>query len=150
MSFWSLGAIFAVLVSGVVVDGDSIARCLGWPLSFARGVPVDLHDWLQLSRRLLAAAASILLIVLVWRAWRTQGAHKAVVRGATTVAAIFCAEIAVGVFMLARSSSLLLLGIYVALAAALWASSVALVVLTGLSYSDSSEARLSPQQANAA
>ena len=83
LSLWTLGAIFAVLVSGVVVDGDSIARCLGWPLSFVRQVPVDLHGWLQLSRRLLAGAASILLIAVVWRARRTQYAHAAIVRAAT-------------------------------------------------------------------
>ena len=150
LSLWMLGAIFAVLVSGVVVDGDSIARCLGWPLYVVRRVPVDLHGWLQLSRRLLAGAASILLVAVVWQAWRTQRAQAAIVRGATMVGVVFLAEISVGAFMLTRGSNFLMLGIYVALAAALWASSVVLVVLAGLPSSDSAEARFRPVQATAA
>lgn len=150
LSLWAMGAIFAVLVSGVIVDGDSIARCLGWPLYFARRVPVDLHGWLQLSRRVLAGGASLLLIAVVWQAWRTQREHTTIVRAATVVAIVFSAEIALGLFMLARGSNLLLLGIYVALAAALWASSVVLVVLTGLPSSDSAETGHRPAQANAA
>jgi hypothetical protein len=66
------------------------------------------------------------------------------------VGVFFFAEISVGTLMLTRGSNLLLLGIYVALAAALWASSVALVVLAGLPSSDSAGARLSPAQATAA
>lgn len=150
LSLWALGAIFVVLVSGVVVDGDSIARCLGWPLSFAHRVPVDLRGWLQLSRRVLGGAAGILLVAVVWQAWRTQRAQAAIVRGATMVGVFFVAEIVVGVFMLARGSNLLMLGIYVALAAALWASSVVLVVLAGLPSSDSAKALLRPVQASAA
>ena len=150
LSFWTSGAIFAVLVSGVVVDGDSIARCLGWPLYVVRWVPVDLHGWLQLSRRVLAGAASILLITVVWQAWRTPRAQTAIVRGATMLGVFFFAEISVGALMLTRGSNLLMLGIYVALAAALWASSVVLVVLSGLPSSDSAEARFRPVQATAA
>jgi heme A synthase len=150
LSLWTLGAIFAVLVSGVVVDGDSIARCLGWPLYSVRWFPVDLRGWLQLSRRLLAGAASVLLIAVVWQAWRAQRTQAAIVRGATIVGVCFFAEISVGVLMLARGSSLLLLGLYVALAAALWASAVALVVLAGSPSPDLAEARLSPVQATGA
>jgi heme a synthase len=150
LSLWTLGAIFVVLVSGVIVDGDSIARCLGWPLYFARRVPIDLRGWLQLSRRVFAAGASLLIITVVWQAWRTQRSRATIVHSAMTFGAVFVAEITVGVYMLARGSNLLLLGIYVALAAALWTSSVVLVVLAGLPSSDSAEAGLRPVQATAA
>ena len=150
LSLWTLTAIFVVLVSGVIVDGDSIARCLGWPLPFVRSLPVDLRGWLQLSRRLFAGVASIPLILVVWQAWRTQRARAAILRGATMLGVFFLAEISIGAFMLMRGSNLLMLGIYVALAAALWASSVVLVVLAGLPISDSAEAGLRPVQATAA
>jgi cytochrome c oxidase assembly protein subunit 15 len=150
LSLWMSGAIFAVLVSGVVVDGDSIARCLGWPLYFVRWAPIDLHGWLQLSRRLFAGAASVLIIAVFLQAWRTQRTQAAIVRGATMVGVFFFAEISVGAVMLARGSNLLLLGIYVALAAALWASSVALVVWAASPYSDVVRARISAAQATAA
>jgi heme A synthase len=150
LSLWTLVAIFAVLVSGVVVDGDSIARCLGWPLDFVRRVPVDLHGWLQLSRRLLAGVASIMVITVIWQAWRTQRARAAILRGATLVGVFFFAEISVGALMLTRGSNLFLLMVYVAMAAALWTSATVLAVLAGLPSSDSAEARHSPAQATAA
>ncbi len=150
LSLWTLGAIFVVLVSGVVVDGDSIARCLGWPLSFAHRLPVDLRGWLQLSRRVFGGTAGILLVIVVWQAWRTQRAQAAIVRGATMLGVFFCAELSVGAFVLARGSNLLTLGVYVALAAALWASSAVLVVLAALPASDLREARLGSAQSTAA
>ncbi len=149
-SLWTSTAIFGVLVSGVVVDGDSIARCLGWPLPFTRSVPVDVRGWLQLSRRLFAGASSILPIIVLWRAWRTQRARTAILRAATMLAVFFFAEISMGAFILTHGSNLVMLVIYVALAAALWASSVVLVVLTGLPSSDSVETKLGQVQATAA
>ncbi len=142
LTLWTSGAIFVVLVSGVVVDADSIARCLGWPLSLTHWVAVDPRGWLQLSRRLFGGAAGILLIAVVWRAWRTQRVQAAIVRGATMLGIFFLAEISVGVFMLVRGSNLWMLGLYVALAAALWASSVVLIVLAGLPSLNSREVRL--------
>ncbi len=144
LSLGTSAAIFVVLVSGVVVDGDSVARCLGWPLHFATSLPVDLRSWLQFSRRLFAGAASLLILSVVWQAWRAQYARAALLRGATMLGMVFLAEVSIGTFMLMRGANLLMLGIYVALAAALWGSSVVLVVLAGLPVSGLAETEISP------
>jgi cytochrome c oxidase assembly protein subunit 15 len=133
LTLWTLVAVFIVLVSGVLVaDTDSPVRCLGWPLYSGRLIPVDPRGWLQLARRLVGAVASILVIAVVVQAWRTQRGQTAILRAATVVGVLLVAETMVGALMAAGGLGVLLMVIYVAMTAALWALLVVLAVLAGL------------------
>jgi heme A synthase len=120
-------ATFALLVSGVLVaESGSIERCLGWPL-LAGGT-----SSLLVGRRLLAAAVAILIVALVWQAWRTQRRQRPVFGAAMGAGLIFLAHIAAGALLANQGSSLPLLVIYAATVTAVWALLVAVVVLAGL------------------
>jgi cytochrome c oxidase assembly protein subunit 15 len=133
LSIGTLAMVFIVLVSGVLVaDAGSITRCVGWSLYGTGSAPVDLRDWLQMTRLLVAGLASILAAVVVVHAWRTQRKQTAIVSAATVMGVLFLAETIAGALMAMGGFSVALLVIYVATAAAVWASLVVLAVLAGL------------------
>jgi cytochrome c oxidase assembly protein subunit 15 len=143
LSIGTLAMVFIVLVSGVLVaDAGSIVRCLGWSLYGGGWVPVDSHDWFQMARRLVAGLASILAVAVVVQAWRTQRTQAALLAAATVMGILFLVETTVGALMAMRGFSVTLLVIYVATAAAVWASLVVLVVLAGLVSLTPAEERL--------
>ena len=136
LTFWTLGAIYLVLVSGVLVAGKgSLTRCLGWPMW--RELAMDLPGWPQAVRRLLAVMASLLIVVAVVQAWRTQRRHKGLQFVATVVGFLFLVEITLGALMLVVDVTIFMLVIYVATAAALWAMMVVLAVMAGLASASS-------------
>jgi heme A synthase len=91
-----------------------------------------LRRWLQMTRRLIAGVASILIAAAVVQAWRTQQNHPQVRRIATATGVVALIETLVGALMLARGPTTPLLVVYTAAAAALWGLLVILVILTGL------------------
>jgi heme A synthase len=129
LALWTLGAVFVVLVSGVLVAANgSPLRCLGWPL-YAGGWPVaEGRQWLQLARRLLAGASGFLVIAIVVHGCRRPGAIRVT---ASVAGACFVIEVLVGLLMALCDSPVSLQVIHATVAAALWASLVALVVLAG-------------------
>jgi heme a synthase len=133
LALGTLILVFLVLTSGVLVAASgSPLRCLGWPL-YGGGWPVaEGRQWLQLARRVLAAVAGVSVIALVVEAWRRRAGPGAIVPTATAAGLFFLAEVVVGGLMVVHDPSLALQVIHAALAAALWASLVALVVLAAL------------------
>jgi cytochrome c oxidase assembly protein subunit 15 len=142
LALWTLLAVFVVLVSGVLVAASgSPMRCLGWPL-YAGDWPVaEGRQWLLLARRGLAILASFLIVAVAVQAWRRAGATRVT---AIVVGAWFVMEMIVGLLMALYGSPIFLRIAHAAVAAALWASLVVLVVLTGLASSaPTEESRLS-------
>ena len=130
---WTLVAVFAVLVSGVLVaQGGSIVRCLGWPLFTRQFALPDSPGWPHVARHLIAGVTTALIVAVVVQAWRTQPQTAAILPVATAMGVLSLTEIAVGALMVARGFSLFLLVMYVAAAAALWGLLVVLAVLAGL------------------
>lgn len=130
-SLWALGAVFIVLVSGVLVAGrGSLTRCLGWPMWRLAGN--DLPGWPQAARLLMAGVASVLIVVVVIHVRSRERKHLPLLRTAAAVGVLFLAEMTAGVLMLVGGFTILLLAIYVAVAAALWGLLVALAVLSGI------------------
>lgn len=133
LTLWTVGAVFFVLVSAVLVaESGSLTRCFGWPLYNESMALVDLRGWLQLARRLVAGIASIMILAIVVQAWRTQRGNPPVRRAAMLVGVFFLLEIFIGVMMLVSGFAIFLLVIYVAAATALWARLIVLVTLIGL------------------
>ena len=140
LTLWTVGAVFFVLVSAVLVaTSGSSARCLGFPLFNEPLVLNDLRGWLLLARRVIAVAGAVLIVAVAFQAWRTQRAQPAIVRAASLVGILFLAEATIGVLMLTGGFARFLLVAYVTAAAALWAMLVVLVVLAGLASSTRSD-----------
>jgi len=133
LTLWTAGAVFFVLVSGVLVaTSGSLVRCLGYPLYNEPLILSDLRGWLLLARRLIAGASAVLIAVIVIQAWRTQRGQPEIRRAASLVGVLLLAEALIGILMLTSGFAPFLLIAFVAVAAALWAMVVVLVVLTGL------------------
>lgn len=142
LTLWTVGAVFFVLVSAVLVAGSgSLTRCLGWPLYNESMTLVDLRGWLVLARRLVAGIASIMILAIVVQAWRTQRGSPPVLCAAMLVGVFFLLEIFVGMMMLISGFAVFLLVIYVAAATALWAGLIVLVALIGLESAVPADAR---------
>lgn len=130
---WTLGVVFVVLVSGVLVaDSGSLERCLGWPPYGGRWAPAGGLGWLQMVRSLIAGLATILVVAVVVQAWRTQHKNRAIPRVATAIGVSLLAETLIAALMPSQDGAVALLVTQVATAAALWAMLVALVGLAGL------------------
>jgi cytochrome c oxidase assembly protein subunit 15 len=129
LTLWTLVAVFVVVVSGVLVaTSGSVVRCLSWP---QYGGPLELttgRGWLDLARRLLAGATSILVMLVVVLGWREPGAVR---RTAMATGLLFVAELVLGALLVVVGATNYLQVVYVALAAAFWTSLVVLVVLVG-------------------
>jgi heme A synthase len=130
---WTLVAVFAVLVSGVLVaQGGPIVRCLGWPLFTRQFARPDSPGWPHLARHLVAGVTALLIVAVVVQAWRTQPRASSIRPVATSLGVMFLTEIAIGALMVTRGFSLFLLVTYVVVAAILWGLLVVLAVLAGL------------------
>jgi cytochrome c oxidase assembly protein subunit 15 len=130
LALWTLVAVFVVLVSGVLVaTSGSAVRCLSWPLYGSPLELIDARGWLDLARRLLAGAVSILILVVVVQAWRGP---RTIRRTALVTGLLFLTETVLGALLVVGGSTVYLQVVYVALAAAFWTSLVMLAVLIGL------------------
>jgi heme A synthase len=145
LALWTVVAVFVVLVSGVLVAASgSPARCLGWPLYTGEWPVAEGRQWLQLARRLLAGASGFLLIAVVVHGWRRPGAIRVT---AIVVGACFVIEVLLGLLMALYDSPVLLQVAHATVAATLWASLVALVVLAGTAFSAPTQGRSAAQVA---
>jgi heme A synthase len=91
-------------------------------------VPQDLAGWPQVARLLLSAAAALLVVAVVARAWRSPRLRRL----AALAGLLFIFEMALGGLILVAGATPWLLVPYVPVAAALWGSLVALAALARL------------------
>lgn len=146
LTLWTLAAIFVVLVSGAVVAGSESTRgCIGWPLCNGRLFPTDLHGWVHMTHRFVVGAASILVVIVMVQAWRTQRTQAAILPAATVMGVLFFAQALVGALKTTMGFPVFLLALHVATAAAVWAAMVVLVVLIGLAGRTAEEEKMEAQ-----
>lgn len=127
-------AIFLMIVSGALVVGsNSTYACSGWPLCNGQLIPSNLNGLLHMFHRfmVLVASLSLLRIYILSRPRRQliEPAQKAL----KTVVWLFLGQALVGALKVSLAFPVWLLGLHVALAAAVWASSIvfsSLAVLT--------------------
>ena len=130
---WAAGLTYVTLLSGIAAaDPGSIERCFGWPMFIGGGAPVDVYDWLQLARRVLAVAAGILVIATVVQTWRTQRHQARMTRTAAWLGLAFVVEALLSVFTPMLGYFILLKVLYSAAAGITWALLIVLLVQTGL------------------
>jgi heme a synthase len=133
LALGTLILVFVVLVSGVLVAASgSPLRCLGWPLYGGAWPVAEGRQWLQVARGALAVVAGASVLAVAVQAWRGRPGLGAIQLIATAAGLFFLAEAVVGALMVLYEPALALQVIHAALAAALWASLVALAVWAGL------------------
>jgi heme a synthase len=123
----ALVALLAMYAGGILVTGKgSFTRCLGWPIGPV--IATDLAGWPQTARFALAALTGLLIVAVVAQGLGAPGGRPILRRLAAVVGVAFLVEMATGAFIRTGGGSALVLVIYVAVAAVLWASLVALAV----------------------
>jgi protoheme IX farnesyltransferase len=131
-SLLTLGLVFTLLVSGIVLSGSDLAgACAGWPLCNGSVIPQDPAVWLSLVHRLIVLVAGSVLVALLVRAWRSQRTQTAVIVATTSAAVLFFAQALLGAKMV-QGFPAYLLGLHEATAVAAWAALVIQVSAVGL------------------
>lgn len=124
--------VYSVLVSGVLVSRPgALMRCLNWPGVVGLGRPEDLFGWLYLARFALGLLASVLIVVLVVQAWKSQRHNPLLVRDTTIAGVLLAIATAIGVLMPTPDNGIVMPALSMATAAALWAVLVAVVMRSG-------------------
>ncbi len=133
LALGSTAAVYAVLVSGVLVARDhSVVRCLGWPDLLSFGAPADGFDQLQLARLVLALLATGLVLATALQAWRTQSARPKLRRHAAIAAALLLAACVTSMLTPSPDPGFVAPLITMICAGSLWASMVAIWVRSAL------------------
>lgn len=128
----TLGAVFAVMLTGSLVSATGAGQaCMGWPLC-AGGLPSSPLGWVDLFHRFLTAAASGLILAQFIRAWKSQRTQPVQLVTATGVFVLFLGQVMVGGLKVSRGFPADLVGLHAAASAALWAVQVILATAAGL------------------
>ncbi len=137
-----LAATFIVMVSGIFVAGIGAgALCKSWPLCSGQLLPATPLQWVEIVHRLTTAAASILVVALLYTAWRAERTQRVILAAATASVFLFFSQVLVGAVKVARAYPVDLVGLHAATTAAVWAALIVLVVAIGLAKRTEEEER---------
>lgn len=134
LTLWTLVVIFAVLVTGAIVVGTrSTFACLGWPLCSGQLIPSQLHAWIQMGHRALVAVAAVMVVAVTLKARRLKAVSSRTIRLTANLAAgLFFTQVIIGALKVNLIFPTVLMGMHVAVAAAVWAALIALAVMVGM------------------
>lgn len=124
LSLLALLAVTLLTFGGSLVDG---ASCASWPLC----VPAGIGDAAQLFHRVSAGFTAILMLALVFEAWRTQRDHRWLLPLTSVTVTLFFAEVFVGAIQATRGLPLQFQVLHTLTAVAVWGGLVAQVVAAG-------------------
>jgi heme A synthase len=99
-----LATFVLIVIGGIVRVSDSGLGCgpagsgtEGWPLCEGRVVPfLQTHAVIEFSHRVAATVVAILILVMVWRAFRSLREHRWIVRGSVVAGVLVLAQAALG------------------------------------------------------
>lgn len=133
LSLLTLGAVFALMITGAVVSTSGAATvCSGWPLCNGFQFPQGTLEWLAIVHRLLTAIAGFLVSALFVRAWRTERHNVAPLVASTIVVVLFYAQVLMGALEVANRFPAYLVGLHVATSVGIWATLIVLVTVNGM------------------
>lgn len=136
---WTLALFGAVLLLTVVGRLLTItgawAFCKGWPVC----IPTAPPGWLKLLHFALAGLTSVVMLLVLRKAWREQRDHRLIHPLTTVTAVLFFGQAFVGAIMVTRAVSFHLIFLHGMTAVALWISLVALVLIAGMQARDLKE-----------
>ena len=128
LTLFVLVAVFLVTIGGrlIALNGATVA-CTGWPFCQPNGT----LGWMQLFHRISAGFAGILMLYLLYRAWRDVRDHRLLLPLATLTGVLFFAQVFVGAMEVTRGFPLYLMLLHSLTVVALWAGLLGLVVVSG-------------------
>jgi protoheme IX farnesyltransferase len=123
-------SVYALLITGAIVTGTHAgAACEGWPLCNGSLTPSSTLGLLHMGHRYVAAAVGLMIVGAVVQAWRLRRANTPVVVTAAVTGALFLGQVLVGRENVLRGFPIVLNGLHIATAAAVWAGMVVFAVL---------------------
>ena len=132
LSLLTLAALFLLLVSGLVVAGaQATTACTSWPLCDGGLFPQDAVGWIHMSHRLLVAITGVLMVALMWKAWRTQRTQIPILVATTATVTLFYAQALMGAKLVIGFPAYLLV-LHESTAVAVWAVVFVLLACLGL------------------
>ncbi len=128
LTLFVLVAVFMVTIGGRLVSIIGATDvCTGWPLCQPQG----LAGWMQLFHRISAGFAGVLMVYLLYRAWRDERDHRVLLPLATLTVVLFFAQVFVGAIQVTRGFPVYLTVLHSLTVVALWAGLVGLVLASG-------------------
>ncbi len=128
LAFLTLLAVFLLMIGGRLVSAHgSFDSCTGWPLCNPQGTT----GWGLLFHRFSAGVAAILMLSLLFHAWKTQRDHRLLLPLTSTTAVLFFAQAFSGAIMATRGFDSAYQIFHALTAVALWAALLGLVVAAG-------------------
>ena len=122
-------AVFFVTVLGrIVTVNGAWAFCVGWPLCS----PTMPLGYLKLAHVLLVGMASVLMILLLRKAWREQRDQNVLLPLTTVTGVLFFGQALIGSIIVTRAYPLHLVVLHTMTAIALWISLGVLVIASGV------------------
>lgn len=125
--FTFLAVVLLTAGGRMVAFGASGADCASWPLC----LPANISGLEQILHRLSAGFASLLMLALLFHAWRTQRDHRLLLPLTTVTVTLFFAQAFVGAILVTRNFSADLQVMHALTAFTVWVSLTALVVTAG-------------------
>ena len=129
LTLFILVAVFLVTIGGrLILINSATEVCSGWPLCQPQGT----SGWMQMFHRVSAGFASILMLYLLYRAWRDMRDHRVLLPLATLTVILFFAQVFIGAMEVTRGFPLYLIVLHALTVLALWIGMLGLVFLSGL------------------
>ena len=129
LTLFVLIAVFLVTIGGRLISiSNATEVCSGWPLCQPQGT----SGWMQIFHRVSAGCASILMLYLLYRAWRDMRDHRLLLPLAALTVVLFFAQVLVGAMEVTRGFPLYLMVLHALTVVALWAGLLGLVIISGL------------------
>src|SRR5690348_2228121 len=128
LAFLTLLAIFLLSLGGRLVGvHGNLESCAGWPLCIPQGAA----GWGLLAHRVSAGASAVLMLALLFYAWKTQRDHRLLLPLTSVTVILFFAQAFVGAIMVTRGFDPAYQIFHALTAVALWVALLALVVAAG-------------------
>lgn len=144
LAVFTMAGVLILMVSGsLIAPAGAMESCKGWPLCGPELIPSDAGGWLQLSHRLIVAAAGILMLALFFQSWRTQRTQTVILVASTSAVVLFFAQSLLGSRLVA-GYPLYMLVLHQSTAAAIWGVLVILVSYINILYSNQAGIQAEP------
>ena len=136
LSFTALLAVFLLSIGGRLVGAQgNFEACAGWPLC----VPQGAVGWALLFHRVSVGASVVLMLSLLFYAWKTQRDHRLLLPLTTVTVILFFAQAFIGAILVNRNFAPAYQISHSLTALALWVSLLSLVVAAGYLAKDTVE-----------
>ncbi|MFP3855250.1 MAG: heme o synthase [Anaerolineales bacterium] len=124
---------FLLLVSGALVtSAGASASCAGWPFCDGLVWPATLLSQVHMLHRIVAGLTGLLIVALAVAAYLRRGDRPIVFIAAAVTLVLLIAQVAVGALNVVRGFPMVLNGLHVATATAVWGGLVLTTALAAL------------------